>query len=115
MVVHRNGEGKKLDPKGHSGAVSEILFSPENGSSHAVIHLTSMIPGGGLDSEEIHETSDQIFHVFEGTVEVYSHGKLFGTLQEGDALLVKAGDPHCLRNPEETTCVLYVITTPPLN
>ncbi len=114
MIIHTHSSGITKKPEGHSLAVSENLFSPANGSFKTEIHLTRLQPGGGLDTEEVHETADQIFHLLEGTMEVFSGGKKFCTLHQGDALHVKAGDWHGLKNLSSEEALLYVITTPPL-
>ena len=114
MIVHTHQSGTTDKPEGHSLAVSEYLFSPANGSGKAEVHLTYLQSGGGLDGEEVHEFSDQIFHLLEGTMEVFSGGKKFCTLHKGDALHVKAGDYHGLKNASGEPALLYVITVPPL-
>ena len=114
MIIYTQSSGITKKPEGHSMAVSENMFSPVNGSFKTEIHLTRLQPGGGLESEEVHGASDQIFHLLEGTMEVFSGGKKFCTMHRGDALHVKAGDPHGMRNLSSEEALLYVITTPPL-
>lgn len=114
MVIQKRNSCVGEAAAGHSLATSQYLFSPENGSDYAAVHITHLKPGGGLDNEEVHEVSDQIFQLLDGTINVFSNGRKFCTLEAGDALLVNAGDYHALKNPGPKDATLYVITVPPL-
>jgi mannose-6-phosphate isomerase-like protein (cupin superfamily) len=46
---------------------------------------------------------------------VYAHGKLLATVDEGDAVLILAGETHSVINGGETECTYIAVTVPPLD
>ena len=113
MIVVRKGEGKRFVPPGHAKMEAEKLFGPENRSQRAVIHLSTLLPGGGME-EEVHEHSDQVFYVLSGSIAARSRGEQVGILQAGDGIHIEEGEPHAFRNEGDVPCVLYILTVPPL-
>jgi quercetin dioxygenase-like cupin family protein len=113
MIVVRKGEGTKFVPDGHAKMEAEKLFGPENGSQRAVIHLSTLQPGGGME-EEVHDSSDQVFYVLSGSIVARCGGKEIGILQAGDGVHIAAGESHAFRNEGDDPCVLYILTVPPL-
>ncbi len=47
-------------------------------------------------------------------MKVYANGELLQTVNEGDAILVEAGDPHAVTNDLDEECVYCAVTVPPL-
>jgi mannose-6-phosphate isomerase-like protein (cupin superfamily) len=92
---------------------AEKLFGPHNGSLGAAIHLSKLLPGGGMD-EEVHDSSDQVFYVLSGSIVARSKGEEVGVLEAGDAIHIEAGESHAFRNPGKDPCELYILTVPPL-
>ena len=113
MIVVRKEQGERFVPDGHAKMEALKLFSPENGSLRAVIHLSTLQPGGGME-EEVHDSSDQVFYVLSGSIVARSGGEEVGTLQEGDGIHIAAGEPHAFRNEGQEACTLYILTVPPL-
>ena len=58
---------------------------------------------------------EQVFYMLQGTMKVYAHGELKATLNEGDAILVLAGETHSVVNDEDLECIYYAVTVPPLD
>jgi mannose-6-phosphate isomerase-like protein (cupin superfamily) len=114
MKAYKNNSGPSFVPPGHTKAEAQILFSRENGSHKASILITTLQVGGGSTVEEVHENSDQVFYVLQGTVAAYSNDKRIATLQAGDGMHVPAGEPHAFKNAGETPCKLYIVTVPPI-
>jgi quercetin dioxygenase-like cupin family protein len=113
MVVVRKGTGEKFVPPGHAKMEALKLFGPENGSKKATIHLSTIGPEGGME-DEVHDSSDQVFYVLSGSIVARSQGQSIATLQPGDGIHIEAGEPHAFRNEGTDTCVLYILTVPPL-
>jgi quercetin dioxygenase-like cupin family protein len=113
MVVVRRGSGEKFVPPGHAKMEAEKLFGPENGSHGAAIHLSTLLPGGGME-EEVHDSSDQVFYVLSGSIVARSKGEQVGVLQTGDGIHIAAGETHAFRNEGDDPCVLYILTVPPI-
>jgi len=53
--------------------------------------------------------------MLQGTMKVYAHGEPKATLNEGDAILVLAGETHSVVNDEDLECIYYAVTVPPLD
>ena len=113
MVVVRKGEGGKFVPSGHTKMEAEKLFGPENGFLGATIHVSTLLPGGGME-EEVHDSSDQVFYVLSGSIAARSGGERVGILQAGDGIRIEAGETHAFRNEGSDPCVLFILTVPPL-
>jgi quercetin dioxygenase-like cupin family protein len=113
MIVVRKGQGEKFVPTGHAKMEAEKLFGTENGSQRATIHLSTLLPGGGME-EEVHDSSDQVFYVLSGSIVARSKGEQVGILQTGDGIHIAAGEPHAFRNEGQEDCVLYILTVPSL-
>lgn len=114
MQAYKKDSGRSFVPPGHTQAEAQILFSRENGSLKASILITTLQAGGGSTVEEVHESSDQVFYVLQGTVAAFSNDQRIATLQTGDAIHVAAGEPHAFKNAGETPCKLYIVTVPPI-
>ena len=113
MDVYRKNSGKQFVPAGHAGISAQVVFNPEGGSLRASVLISTLSKGGGM-AEEVHDGSDQIFYVLQGRVRAFSQGQTVATLEEGDAILVAAGDFHSFSNEGEGDCRLPVITAPPV-
>jgi mannose-6-phosphate isomerase-like protein (cupin superfamily) len=113
MEVYRKATGEKYTPLNHYGMTTQVIFNPESGCKKANITL-SVVPKGGGSHDEVHEHSDQIFCMLKGTALVYAHGRLLATVQEGDAVLILAGETHSVVNGGEVDCSYIAITVPPL-
>ena len=114
MQAYKKDSGRSFVPPGHTQTEAQILFSRENGSRKASILITTLQAGGGSTVEEVHESSDQVFYVLQGTVAAFSNDQRIATLQTGDAIHVAAGEPHAFKNAGETPCKLYIVTVPPI-
>lgn len=113
MKVYRQNTGQQYTPFNHFDMTTQVVFNPDGGSHKANCTLTTLKKGAG-SHDEVHETSDQIFYMIQGTVRVYAHGRLLETLAVGDALLVHAGDTHAVRNEDDPDAVFFAVTVPPL-
>ena len=114
MKVYRKGTGEKYTPFDHYNMTTQVIFNPEGGCNKANITL-STVPKGAGSHDEIHGHSDQVFYVLKGTAKVYAHGKLLATVDEGDAVLILAGETHSVINGGETECTYIAVTVPPLD
>lgn len=114
MKVYRKGTGEKYTPFSHYGMTTEVIFNPEGGCKKANITL-STVPKGAGSQDEVHEASDQAFYMLKGTAKVYAYGKLLATVEEGDAVLIQAGETHSVINGGETDCAYIAVTVPPLD
>ena len=114
MKVYRKGSGEKYTPFDHFNMTTQVIFNPETGSSKANVTLTTLAKGSG-SNDEIHENSDQILYMIQGTMKIYAHDELIYSVKEGDAVLVTAGDIHAVRNEDEEDVKFIAITVPPLD
>ena len=71
-------------------------------------------PSGGHSSEEmnVHEKSDQVLLLVEGTLEAEVDGKKF-SLVSGDTCIVPAGTPHRFENLGKSRAVTFNVYSPP--
>jgi mannose-6-phosphate isomerase-like protein (cupin superfamily) len=113
MKIRRKETGEKYTPFNHFGMQTQVIFNPDGGCLRANITL-STLPRGSGSNDEVHEHSDQIFYILQGSMKVYARGQMIEELREGDAILVEAGDVHAVRNEGETDTVFYAVTVPPL-
>ena len=113
MKVYRKGTGEKYTPFDHFDMTTQVIFNPETGSSKANVTLTTLAKGSG-SNDEVHEDSDQILFMLQGTMKVYAHEKLIYTVKEGDGVLITAGDTHAVRNEDDEDVKFVAITVPPL-
>jgi len=114
MKVYRKNTGATYTPFNHFDMTTQVVFNPDGGCPKVNCTLSTMKKGAG-SQDEIHETSDQIFYMIQGTVNVYANGQLLETLNVGDALLVHAGDTHAVRNEDDQDAVFFAVTVPPLD
>jgi mannose-6-phosphate isomerase-like protein (cupin superfamily) len=72
------------------------------------------LAAGGRSSEEmnVHEKSDQVLLVIEGSVEGEIGGKK-RLLQAGDVCLVPAGTPHRFQNAGQGAALTFNVYSPP--
>ena len=87
MQIYREGTGEKYTPFNHFDMTTQVIFNPEGGCPKVNVTLTTLPEGSG-SVDEIHEHSDQIFYMVQGTMNVYAHDELLETLTVGDAMLV---------------------------
>jgi len=114
MKVYRKGAGERYTPFSHYNMTTEVIFNPDGGCKKANITL-STVPAGAGSHDEVHEHSDQVFYMLKGTAKVYAHQQLLATVQEGDAVLILAGETHSVINGGETECTYMAVTVPPLD
>jgi quercetin dioxygenase-like cupin family protein len=114
MKVYRKGSGEKYTPFDHFNMTTQVIFNPETGSSKANVTLTTLAKGSG-SNDEIHENSDQLLYMIQGTMKIYAHDEMIYTVTEGDAVLVTAGDTHAVRNEDDQDVKFIAITVPPLD
>ena len=114
MQVYRKGSGEKYTPFDHFDMTTQVIFNPATGSPRANVTLTTLSKGSG-SNDEIHENSDQLFYMLQGTMQIYTHDELIYTIKEGDAVLVTAGDTHAVRNENDEDVKFIAITVPPLD
>lgn len=113
MKIYRSGTGEKYTPLDHFDMKTQVIFNPDVGCKKANVTLSTLSKGSG-SHDEVHENSDQIFYIIQGSMKIYGRGQLLADLHQGDAALVEAGDIHSVRNEEELDAVLLVVTVPPL-
>ena len=114
MKVYRKGTGEEYTPFNHFDMTTQVIFNPETGSPKVNVTLTTLPKGSG-SNDEVHENSDQLFYMIQGTMKVYAHGELVYTVKEGDAVLVTAGDTHAVRNEADEDVQFLAMTVPPLD
>ncbi|NWF55028.1 MAG: cupin domain-containing protein [Syntrophaceae bacterium] len=114
MKIYRRGTGEKYTPFNHFNMQTQVIFNPEGGCRRANFTLTTLPKDSG-SYDEIHENSDQVFYLIQGSMSVYAHGKLVAEVREGDAVFVEAGDVHSVRNEEERDAIFLAVTVPPLD
>jgi quercetin dioxygenase-like cupin family protein len=113
MKVYRNNMGEKYTPSDHFDMKTQVIFNPDGGSKKVTMTLSTLSKGSG-SHDEVHEHSDQIFYVIQGSMKIYGQGQLLADLNMGDAVLIEAGDIHAVRNEGDLDAVLLVVTVPPL-
>jgi quercetin dioxygenase-like cupin family protein len=113
MKVYRDDTGEKYTPFDHFDMKTQVIFNPDGGCKKANVTLSTLSRGSG-SNDEVHEHSDQIFYVIQGSMKIYGRGQLLADLNKGDAALIEAGDIHAVRNEGELDAVLLVVTVPPL-
>ena len=113
MKVYRNGTGEKYTPFDHFDMKTQVIFNPDGGCKKANVTLSTLSKGSG-SNDEVHEHSDQIFYIIQGSMKIYGRGQLLADLHKGDAALVEAGDIHSVRNEEDRDTVFFAVTVPPL-
>jgi quercetin dioxygenase-like cupin family protein len=92
---------------------SEMVFDPDSNSKNAAISISTLKKGAG-SYDDVHEHSDQIFYILQGTMNVYAENKFLYSVSAGDAILIEAGDIHAVLNEEDEDCIFYSVTTPPI-
>ena len=113
MKVYRKDTGEKYTPFDHFDMTTRVIFNPETGSPKANVTLTTLGKSSG-SNDEVHENSDQLFYMIQGTMKIYANDELIYTVKEGDAVLVTAGDIHAVRNEDDEDVKFIAITVPPL-
>ena len=114
MKVYKKGNGEKYMPFNHFEMTTQVIFNPDSGCKKANITLSTLTKGTG-SIDEVHENSDQIFYMLQGTMKVFANGKLLETISQGDAILVLAGETHSVVNEDDVECIYYTVTVPPLD
>jgi quercetin dioxygenase-like cupin family protein len=114
MRIYRKGNGEKYTPFNHYEMTTQVIFNPDGGCTKANITLSTLKKRAG-SSDEVHEHSDQVFYMIQGTMKVYTHGELKATLHEEDAILVLACKTHLVVNEEDLECIYHGITVLPLD
>lgn len=105
MEIVRNKEGARYTPAGHDASVqSRIIY--KNGID---THVTTFPPRSGME-EEVHEDKTHVFYVLQGKMDVLQHGKLLGTLEADDAVVIHAGELHEISNNSDSDVVFLAIT-----
>jgi quercetin dioxygenase-like cupin family protein len=114
MRVITKKDGDFYTPPGHDASVrARKMFDPSNGCPKADMHLSSLAAGAGMQ-EEIHEHSDHLFYVIEGSLEVRQGGRKAGTLEQGDAIHIPAKEPHQIMNVSAKQAIILTVTIPPV-
>lgn len=113
MKINKKGSGEEYTPFSHFGMTTRVIFNPDGGCPRANVTLSTLEKGTG-SRDEIHDSSDQIFYMIKGSMVFFSAGERVGALNEGDAILVRAGEPHSVINEREEQAVYFALTVPPL-
>jgi quercetin dioxygenase-like cupin family protein len=113
MKVYRSGTGEKYTPFDHFDMKTQVIFNPDGGCKKANVTLSTLSKGSG-SHDEVHEHSDQIFYIIQGSMKVYARGQVLADLHKGDAVMVEAGEIHSVRNEEDQDTVFFAVTVPPL-
>ena len=111
--IYRNGTGEKYTPFSHFDMSTQVIFNPQGGCARANVTLSTLKKGAG-SNDEVHDHSDQIFYVIQGSMSVYAGGELKATVEEEEAILVQAGEPHSVINHRDLECIYFAVTVPPL-
>lgn len=113
MKIYRKGSGEKYTPFSHYEMTTQVIFNPQGGCTKCNVTLSTLKKGAG-SNDEVHDHSDQIFYVIQGTMSVYAGGELKAEVEQGDAILVPAGEVHAVVNHQDRECIYYAVTVPPL-
>ena len=113
MKHYQYDSGEKYTPFNHFEMTTQVMFNPDSGSDKMNFTLSTLCKGAG-SNDEVHDFSDQIFYMVKGSMKMFSEGKLIAHLNQGDAILVKAGEPHSVINDSDEPCIYNAITAPPL-
>ncbi len=94
-------------------------FSPDKAqkiglfrSERSMVDLYCLLPGQA-QKPHIHESSDKIYYVLEGTAR-FRIGHQERELSAGSAVLAPAGAEHGVENSGSSPLVLFVVIAPPL-
>ncbi len=111
MRIVRQNEGVHYTPAGHDNSViSRKLFNPHNGSRVIDVHVTTFSSNSGME-EEAHESSEHVFYMLDGKLEIRQNGNIMTILEAGDAVHIPAGELHQLHNSGPDTGVFLAVTT----
>lgn len=113
MNIYRGGSGEKYTPFSHYDMTTQVVFNPQGGCPKANVTLSTLRKGAG-SNDEVHDHSDQMFYVIRGSMSVYAGGEHKAQVEQGDAILVQAGEAHSVVNHQDGECVYYAVTVPPL-
>ena len=108
MHIYRASESERFEPAGHYGhlEVSNIVGSEQK--VQFATQLSYCPPGGGGHMHH-HDKEDQLFVVIKGSL-TFDTGSDRFTLQEQEAVLFHAGDPHFTINETQEESVSLVTT-----
>lgn len=105
MVFISSKEGITYTPEGHDKTVtSRQIYKNE-----IDIHVTVFPPGTGM-AEEVHQNKSHVFYVTEGKMSVLQTGKVLYELEKGDAVYIRKGEYHEVRNDMNSELTFVVIT-----
>lgn len=105
MKIIRNHEGAYYTPAGHDASVRSRSIYKDG----IDVHVTTFPPRSGME-EEVHEDKSHVFYVLQGSMDVLQHGKLLGTLEADDAVVIPAGELHEISNNSDHDVVFLAIT-----
>ena len=80
--------------------------------SERLFYDTYCLLPGQEQKVHAHEDSDKVYYVLEGTGR-FTVGEEEEDLDEGRAVIARAGEPHGVRNASEENLVLLVTMAPP--
>ncbi len=100
-------------------AAGQKRFSPEKAqkiglfrTDRSMVDLYCLLPGQA-QKPHIHESSDKIYYVLEGTAR-FRIGHQERELSAGSVVLARAGAEHGVENSGSSTLALFVVIAPPL-
>ncbi len=111
MELIKIGELKGYTSKGHYGVIAREVAGAALGVRAMSVALAVMDEDGGAD-EHVHPESEHLYIVLEGGLAVRS-GSREETAREGEALLVRPGEPHSVRPGIKGKTRYIVVTAPP--
>lgn len=114
MKIYRKGTGETYTPFNHFNMSTQAIFNPDTGSEKVTVTLSTLKKDSG-SYDEVHPSSDQIFYVVEGQMQISSGEETKYIVSKGDAVLVKAGEIHAVFNEADEDCTFVSITVPPLD
>ncbi len=112
MKLINTQETKRWSPGGHDAVVSQEVCGVDLGATKAVVHISTIKPGGGSDVDR-HPASEQVFVILSGELTFRDDQGNELVAGPGRAVFVPVNDPHGTHNKGVEDAVCLVVTAPP--
>lgn len=111
MELIRIDELKGYTSKGHYGVIAREVAGAALGVRAMKVVQAVMDEDGGAE-EHVHPESEHLFVVLEGGLAI-SSGSREELVREGEALLLRPGEPHAVRAAASGKTRYILVTAPP--
>ncbi|MEA2622797.1 MAG: hypothetical protein QOH61_1707 [Chloroflexota bacterium] len=105
-------EGSRKVPMSKERGTNHVLVEAAEGLGNVSIQVQEFNVGAAFGTYHLHERSDNIYLVLEGTITAVVDGETH-TLTEGELLFIPAGSPHKTTNGGDVTARALEIYAPP--